>query len=140
MSVSVYAFVNANGQVVNAAQTKFNFVGTWSSTGTYATATLDTVAYGNGNYTCIVDNIGYNPSAPVTRTRPQKWSNLVVMFNGTVPATASSAQSTADSTARVESSNFSTAQSNNFSQSALISIAQSTADAGGGGGGCGPGR
>ena len=71
--LAVYTYSDALGIQRNAESDEFNFVGTWSSTGSYQTATLDTVDYSNGQFTCIVDNTGYNP-----QTTPAKWSPLVL--------------------------------------------------------------
>ena len=91
--LAVYAYTDASGVQRRAESDAFNFAGSWSSTTQYRTSTLDTVRYGTGNgqYVCIVDNIGYNPQTPITPTRPQKWSALVLLIaatnetSGTIP-------------------------------------------------------
>jgi hypothetical protein len=82
-TLPLFAFADISGlrHVVDADD--INVTGTWSGTGTYFSSTLDVVDYSNGNYICIVDNIGYNP-----QLTPAKWSPLVIIVPGTVSATA----------------------------------------------------
>jgi hypothetical protein len=71
--LAVYTYSDASGIQRNAESDEFNFVGTWSSTGTYSSTALDTVNYSASQFTCIVDNVGYNPQA-----QPAKWSPRVL--------------------------------------------------------------
>jgi len=75
--LAVYTYSDASGIQRNAESDQFNFVGTWSLTGTYLSATLDTVNYGNSQFTCIINNYGSNPTNSMT------WSPLVLRLPAT---------------------------------------------------------
>jgi hypothetical protein len=89
--LAVYAYFDAQRNLRKAESDEFNFVGTWSSGGTYASFTKDSVNYSSSQYVCIVNNVGYNPSLPDTRENPQPWSPLVLISPAT-PGTNSLAQ------------------------------------------------
>ena len=104
--LAVYTYSDASGIQRNAESDEFNFVGTWSSTGTYTSNTFDTVNYSNGQFTCIVDNLGYNPTA-----QPAKWSPLILR----IPATPSNTilgyiQETINKTSRYVAANYANGQ------------------------------
>jgi len=93
--LAVYAYFDAQRVIRKAEIDEFNFVGTWSSTGTFISSLRDTVDYANGQYVCIVDNVGYNPQLPDTTAKPQKWSPLILVSPGT-PSDSSLAQAAYD--------------------------------------------
>jgi hypothetical protein len=70
--LAVYTYFDANGIQRNAESNAFNFVGTWTRSGTYSSTTLDTVNYSNGQFTCIINNYGSIPA------NSSAWSPLVL--------------------------------------------------------------
>jgi len=70
---SVYTYYDASGIQRSAEVDDFNFTGTWTSTGTYFTASRDTVTFGSSIYTCITNNIGVIPTSNKT-----EWSPLIL--------------------------------------------------------------
>ena len=101
-NVCVYSFADATGLTTYVDDVgDFTFAGTWSGTGTYSAYPLTAVDYSNGLYMCIRDNIGDNPQRPVTRTRPQSWSIMALLYeyqcSGTTTDAASAAYALAQS-------------------------------------------
>ena len=80
-NVCVYSFADATGltKYIDSVG-DYTFVGTWSSTGTYLASPLTAVDYGNALYMCIRDNVGDNPQRVPTRTRPQSWSVMSLLY------------------------------------------------------------
>jgi len=80
-NVSVYSFADATGLIQYVdSDGDFYSNGTWSSTGTYTASPLNAVTYGVAQYMCIRDNIGDNPQRVPTRTRPQSWTILSLLY------------------------------------------------------------
>lgn len=112
--LAVYTYSDATGIQRNAESDAFNFVGTWSSTGTYRATTFDTVNYDNSQFTCIVDNVGYNPQA-----MPATWSPLILR----IPASGSNAPTASDAYALAqEALTVATAGTNLASQAVFMSV------------------
>lgn len=77
--VCVYAYSDASGVRKYVDETDFNFTGTWSAFGSYI-AEQDVAVYSDTQYIAIITNVGANPRATVTRTRPAKWSPLALLY------------------------------------------------------------
>jgi hypothetical protein len=85
MILAVYVYQTAAGTQSTIDSDDYNYAGTWSASGTYKAATLDTVAYGNARYITIIDNIGGNPTLVPPRNIPKKWSVLAKIREGSEP-------------------------------------------------------
>lgn len=83
MSQTVYAFSGTNGKTNMVDDGDINFTGTWSSSGTYAAATKDTVIYGSARFIALQDNVNSVPTATPRRNQSPKWASLVVVRSGT---------------------------------------------------------
>lgn len=80
-NVCVYSFADATGLTKYVdSQGDFLFTGTWSSGGTYTATPLMAAQYGAAYYMCIRDNVGDNPQRTPTRTRPQSWSIMSLLY------------------------------------------------------------
>lgn len=95
-NVCVYSFADATGLTKYVDDVgDFVYDGTWSGGGTYVVVPLNAVSYGNALYMCIRDNVGDNPQRVPTRTRPQSWSILSLLYeyqcSGTTTDTAAAA-------------------------------------------------
>lgn len=77
--VCVYAYSDSFGVRKYADETDLNFTGTWSAYGSY-TAEQDVATYSDAQYIAIISNVGANPRAATTRTRPAKWSPLALLY------------------------------------------------------------
>lgn len=97
-TVCVYSFADATG-LTQYVDSDGDFIvnGTWSGSGTYFAAPLNAVTYGAAQYMCIRDNVGDNPQRVPTRTRPQSWSILSLLYEYQCgPGTLSPAEALAE--------------------------------------------
>jgi hypothetical protein len=85
MILAVYVYQTAAGTQSVIDSDDYNYAGTWSASGTYKAATLDTVAYGNARYITIIDNIGGSPVLVPPRNISKKWSVLAKIREGAEP-------------------------------------------------------
>lgn len=85
MSYAVYVYADANKNQEKVASNEINWTGTWSSSGTYFTSTLDSVLYGDTRYVAIIDNVGVNPLARLPNKQPNPFSALIVVQPGDEP-------------------------------------------------------
>lgn len=129
-NVCVYSYADANGLTTFVDNGDFIFTGTWSSNGTYtAGPPLMAAQYGAAQYMCIRNNVGDNPQRPVTRTRPQSWSVMSLLYEyqctGTTFDTASAAYALAEAGTNIAWAAYSLAQIGTNTGSAAYALAGS---------------
>lgn len=96
-NVCVYSFADATGLTKYVdSQGDFLFTGTWSSAGTYTASPLMAAQYGAAYYMAIRNNIGDNPQRVPTRTRPQSWSIMSLLYEYQCSGTATPADALAE--------------------------------------------
>lgn len=127
-NVCAYSYADALGNTQYVEDTNYNYTGTWSSSGTYVTASMDVVNYSTALYICIRDNVGDNPRRTPTRLRPTNWSILSLLYeyqcDGTVSTSvAEQAYALAESGTNIAWSAYALAQIGTNTGSAAYNLA-----------------